>query len=500
MIKTNRGAFKYLIFSILTLGIYSIYFYYWLNRDMNSIQKKDKDYQANYIAIFVLGLITFGVVPLVWKIILNIRIYDEAKKRGVKREGNFVWIPIGQFALAWTIVCPIIAMSQMCETVNNVAEDYNEKALAEFDLTEDRFYNYTSGKAIPQSRILERHNVGSVFTGFLLIAIGLLPIITMIVPIFYMQQNVAEGMSFTPKSMFGAIDIIVSIFNSKSALAGLAADFNTFAFGPILQKQNAYISVLYYENVYAILGWFILSLLLGIGNIIVGMVLIIRGRMSAHFTPIIVTAALFFNLFLLTADVVRLGWFYSFAMNNYAKATETSATSGYFFLPIPAIAAALALIYVFAILFIYIFYFIGKTYREDVDYVEVSDKDDLEEQLRKAKNQPKPKKRLLYTDAIAAHAYEKNINIDKLTINNGIKTIGEGAFANCLRLNTINLPKSLERIEYNCFFNCASLSLINYAGTKEEWSKIIRGSNWLYKAGTKVVVCVDGAITVDPTC
>ena len=85
MVNTNRGALKYYVFSILTLGIYSIYFYYHLNRDMNLIQKKRKDYQANYVAIFILGLITFGLVPLVWKTILTVRIYDEAKKRSVRR-------------------------------------------------------------------------------------------------------------------------------------------------------------------------------------------------------------------------------------------------------------------------------------------------------------------------------------------------------------------------------------------------------------------------------
>ena len=34
--------------------------------------------------------------------------------------------------------------------------------------------------------------------------------------------------------------------------------------------------------------------------------------------------------------------------------------------------------------------------------------------------------------------------------------------------------------------------------TKEDWKKIRRGSNWLAKAGTTEVTCIDGVIIVNP--
>ena len=100
--------------------------------------------------------------------------------------------------------------------------------------------------------------------------------------------------------------------------------------------------------------------------------------------------------------------------------------------------------------------------------------------------------------SIGGHAYSKNLDLKYADIPSGIKELGVGAFANCLNLEVVSIPKSVKRIKKNCFFNCVKLTRINYAGTKSEWRYIVRGSNWLDKAGTKTVVCSDGAIIVDP--
>ena len=100
--------------------------------------------------------------------------------------------------------------------------------------------------------------------------------------------------------------------------------------------------------------------------------------------------------------------------------------------------------------------------------------------------------------SIGGHAYSKNLDLKYADVPSGIKEIGVGAFANCLNLEVISLPKSIKRIRKNAFFNCTKLSRINYAGTKSEWRYIVRGANWLDRAGTRTVICSDGAIIVDP--
>ena len=99
---------------------------------------------------------------------------------------------------------------------------------------------------------------------------------------------------------------------------------------------------------------------------------------------------------------------------------------------------------------------------------------------------------------ISGHAYAKNVHLKSATIPEGVDKIGASAFANCVNIKVVTIPTSVKEIGYNAFFNCKSLERIVYAGRKEQWRKIKRGSNWLNKAGTTIVSCLDGAIQVNP--
>ena len=98
---------------------------------------------------------------------------------------------------------------------------------------------------------------------------------------------------------------------------------------------------------------------------------------------------------------------------------------------------------------------------------------------------------------IGGHEFAANTNLEIAMIPEGIKELGIGAFANCLNLKVVSIPKSVKVISPNTFWNCRSLKRINYAGTKEEFALIKRGSNWLAKAGTSTVICSNGGIIVD---
>ncbi len=100
--------------------------------------------------------------------------------------------------------------------------------------------------------------------------------------------------------------------------------------------------------------------------------------------------------------------------------------------------------------------------------------------------------------AIGGHDYAQNVHLLDANIPEHITKLGPSAFSNCVNLKTVNIPRSVTSIGANCFFNCTSLNRISYGGTKEEWKQIKRGSNWLSKAGTTIVVCTDGAISVNP--
>lgn len=99
---------------------------------------------------------------------------------------------------------------------------------------------------------------------------------------------------------------------------------------------------------------------------------------------------------------------------------------------------------------------------------------------------------------IGGHAFSQNTVLEEADIPLGIEVLGPGAFANCVNLKIVHIPESVKKIEYNCFFNCIRLERITYGGSREMWKRIKRGSNWLTAAGTKFVVCRDGALAVNP--
>ncbi len=98
---------------------------------------------------------------------------------------------------------------------------------------------------------------------------------------------------------------------------------------------------------------------------------------------------------------------------------------------------------------------------------------------------------------IGGHEFAFNQNLEYAMIPHGIPSIGQGAFANCGNLTMVSIPVTVKKIGYNAFFNTPKLKRVNYAGSKEQWRHVRRGSNWLLKAGTSVIVCIDGPIVVN---
>lgn len=95
------------------------------------------------------------------------------------------------------------------------------------------------------------------------------------------------------------------------------------------------------------------------------------------------------------------------------------------------------------------------------------------------------------------HAFSKNIKLEVANIPEGIEEIGPACFANCINLKFVRIPNSVNKIRFNAFFGCTQLDTINFEGTRHEWRKINRGSNWLTGAKTDVIVCKDGSLKVN---
>ena len=126
-LKTNRSLLKFILLSVLTLGIYGIVVMSAVSTDINTIASRyDGKKTMHYCLVyFVFSWLTLGIVPLVWSHKISNRIGAELTRRGVSYSfsaGSFWgWGVLGSFIL----VGPFIYIHKMLKSMNLLSEHYN---------------------------------------------------------------------------------------------------------------------------------------------------------------------------------------------------------------------------------------------------------------------------------------------------------------------------------------------------------------------------------------
>jgi hypothetical protein len=125
MIK-KRSYAAVIVLTIITFGIYGLYFIYRLAKDMNTLCEGDGKKTRGLLFCFFIGLITIGIYNLVWLFMLGDRIQDNAPRYGLsfKESGGTIllWYLLGSFI----IVGPFIAHYIIIKNINALAEAYNK--------------------------------------------------------------------------------------------------------------------------------------------------------------------------------------------------------------------------------------------------------------------------------------------------------------------------------------------------------------------------------------
>ena len=126
-LNRNRSLIKYILLSIVTLGVYSIVFWSVISTDINIIASRyDGKNTMHYCLIFfLLAPITLGIMAIVWTHKLCNRIGAELQRRnmGYKFDASTFWL--WGILGALIIVGPFIYLHKMCVAMTKLQESYN---------------------------------------------------------------------------------------------------------------------------------------------------------------------------------------------------------------------------------------------------------------------------------------------------------------------------------------------------------------------------------------
>ncbi len=128
-LKDNRSLVKYILLSLITLGIYSLVCFGNMSSEINiTAGRYDGKKTMNfYLLFFLIGPITLGIGTIVWIHKFCSRLGAEAARRGTGVDFGaadfWLWNVLGSLI----VVGPFIFTYKMFKAMNAVNADYNAK-------------------------------------------------------------------------------------------------------------------------------------------------------------------------------------------------------------------------------------------------------------------------------------------------------------------------------------------------------------------------------------
>lgn len=128
LLKTDRSALKFILLTIVTLGIYGIIFYISLSFDIDKIASRhDSKKTPNYLFAYILAFFTVSIILCIWHCHVAERIGDELNRRDINYDfGTSTFWGWGFFG-SFIIVGPFIYAFKLCKAMNLLCENYNTK-------------------------------------------------------------------------------------------------------------------------------------------------------------------------------------------------------------------------------------------------------------------------------------------------------------------------------------------------------------------------------------
>ena len=126
MLKTNRGFWKLFFLTIITLGIYSLFFIHNMAKEANIVDENGK-HVGGLLAYIFLSLITLGIYSLYWNYKVcekfGFSVIASGGKPRITGGGWLLWYLVGSLI----IVGPIVALVKQIHLWNDANAAYNAR-------------------------------------------------------------------------------------------------------------------------------------------------------------------------------------------------------------------------------------------------------------------------------------------------------------------------------------------------------------------------------------
>ena len=125
-LKTDRSLLIYILLSLVTCGIYSLFFIHSLAKDVNVACAGDGKETAGLLKLILLSIVTCGIYGVYWYYSLGDRLHENGPRYGVNitETGTTIllWILIG---LLFACAGSFVAMYFIIKNTNAICESYN---------------------------------------------------------------------------------------------------------------------------------------------------------------------------------------------------------------------------------------------------------------------------------------------------------------------------------------------------------------------------------------
>ena len=130
--KEDRSLLVYILLSIITCGIYGLYFYYCMCNDINAVcapkERDDANRSPNFLIVCLLSIITCGIYYYVWLYKQGNRIQRVGREYGLEIDESgttlLLWWIVGAFLFG---IGPLVSFYFLIKNVNRLCVRYNRE-------------------------------------------------------------------------------------------------------------------------------------------------------------------------------------------------------------------------------------------------------------------------------------------------------------------------------------------------------------------------------------